>query len=74
MTTQDVATKVAPEEHAARVRLAKALFDVEERGNSKLLGEAAQVAFDANKKVWIGKAIKIKKSLARQGYEFVRSS
>lgn len=67
--TSRTAAAVSPEEHDARMQLAKAMFFVD-LGESKPQDPLeAQAAFDAVRNEWIGNAIRVKKNLGRLGYE-----
>lgn len=69
MSTIKPGRTVSPEEHDARVKLAKAMWIVDLGDAKPKDGKEAQAAFDAVKKDWIGNAFKVKKTLLRMGYE-----
>jgi len=68
------ASAVSSEEHAALVKLAKAMFFLELGNEKPQDGTEAQAAFDTVKKEMVGKAIKLKKTLHRLGYEITPSA
>jgi hypothetical protein len=71
MASSTTAPAVSPEEHDKRTKLAKALYFTE-LGDSKPTNQKeVEAAFSLVKKDMIGKAIKVKKTLERMGYEII---
>jgi hypothetical protein len=69
LRSMKVATAVSPDEFNARSKIAKALWIVEQGDNRPTDPEQLQSEFDSVKNEWIGKAIKVKKTLDLLGYE-----
>lgn len=66
------AAAVSTEEFDARSKLAKALWIVDQGDSRPTDPEALQYEFDAVKNEWIGKAIKVKKTLDLLGYSLTK--